>query len=71
MDHSVFLSGLYGSLLGGLMLAGTVLALFAYEKKSANKKSDKLMNDLKSIYTEKLNQGIAQQYAKPSTGKFN
>lgn len=70
MDVNI-LNGLLGALVGGLFLSATVSLIFAYEKKQANKKSDKLMGDLKSIYAEKLNQGLIQVNQKVPSNKFN
>ena len=67
---NVFLIGLYGSLVGGLFLTVTTLLVFKYEKNQANKRADKLMGELKTIYTEKLNQGLVQADIK-SVGKYN
>lgn len=50
----IFLIGLLGSLIGGLMLATAVSILFYHEKKQVAKQSNQLMNDLKAIYQEKL-----------------
>lgn len=66
-----FLIGMVGALVGGLILAGVTLALFAFEKRSANKRADKLMGDLKAIYNEKLNQGLVEASNKISTNKYN
>jgi hypothetical protein len=67
MDINVFLSGLMGSLVGGVMLAVSAVALYTYERKLANKKADQLVGDLKAIYTEKLNNSAGKMYNPPSS----
>lgn len=49
-----FYIGLAGSLVGGFLLAGTVSALFFYEKHKAKKVAEKVVNDLKAMYQDKL-----------------
>jgi len=50
-----FLIGLAGAFVGGILLAGAVSSLFWYEKKQANKKANEVIDDLKKIYINKLN----------------
>lgn len=65
-----FYIGLAGSLVGGLILAGTVSALFFYEKRKAKKIADKIVNDLKSMYHDKLS-SVNLSNNKPSNKIFN
>lgn len=71
MDTNMFLSGLYGSLIGSSAIALTIFGLFVYEKRQANKKADQLMGDLKAIYSDRLNQGLSHVANKVPAGKYN
>jgi len=49
-----FYMGLFGSLTGGLMLAGTITGIFFWEKKQTRKAADKLLSNLKNNYYDKV-----------------
>lgn len=50
-----FYIGLAGALVGGLFLSLTVTAIFYLEKKQATKDANKIVEDLKAMYYNKIN----------------
>ena len=50
---NVFLVGLLGSLVGDLMLYGAVYLIYLYEKQQTKKLGDKLVNDIRNIYSDR------------------
>lgn len=50
-----FYLGLAGSLVGGVFLSATISILFYIEKRQAAKTSTQLVNDLKTMYYNKIN----------------
>lgn len=65
---NTFYIGLLGALVGGLMLAATVWAIFLYEVAQRKKKASELEKEFNSLLGEL--KGLARSDAK-SSGKFN
>ena len=64
-----FMIGLDGALVGSLITVLGMVLIYKYESKKSDLKKTQLMNDIKSIYSEKLNR--TQDNVKSFTGKMN
>jgi len=64
-----FIIGLDGAFLGAMILSLTVTLIYKYESKKSDLKKAQLMNDIKSIYNEKINKN--QDNVKSFKGKMN
>ena len=62
------ISGLVSGVVSGLIFGVSIVALYAYEKYQARKVAKDLVNNLKSIYNEKVASGTINM---KSNNKFN
>lgn len=61
------ISGIISGLVGGSLFGLSMIALYAYEKSQARKAAKDIVNNLKSMYADKVD----QVYTKSNTNKFN
>lgn len=69
MQFTQFLMGLLGAFTGGILMALTMVVIYAYDKQKTIKVAQKLTEDLKSVYTERMINSKVN--IKTSSGKFN
>ena len=54
MEYTQFLMGLLGAFIGGILMSLSMLLIYLYDRKKTNQLAQKLSNDVKNVYIERL-----------------